>query len=313
MAPTGVVSVNDGPRITINDLVGNPKLVPTKIIELLANQFLSESLLRNAGPNVNGMVSYHESTPLYLEEGPEPVAEFAEIPVTAGAIGLPKIAVSQKLAHGIRVSKDRIDEQRLDLVQTEITQLVNTFIRNDDRALRHLLANSAIPEIPASAAWTDGAGSPRHDIAAAMERIGSASLSGDTDGDDTMGFVADTVVLPASITPVLMDNDKFLDVYKDSGLGAEDIRYTGKLPNQIMGMAALQSRSWPLDRVLVIERHTVGFYSDSRPLQSTAMYPEGGGPNGGPTESWRSDTSRKRVSAVDQPLAACWITGVQGG
>lgn len=312
MAPTGVVSVNDGPRITINDLVGNPKLVPTKIIELLSNQFLSESLLRDAGPNVNGLVSYNESTPLYLEEGPEPVAEFAEIPVTAGAIGLPKIAVSQKIARGIRVSKEMIDEGRLDLAQMQITQLVNTFIRNDDRALRHLLSNSAIPEIPASAAWTDGGGNPRHDIAAAMEKIGSASLSGDTDGDDTMGFVADTVVLPASITPVLMDNDKFIDVYKDT-LAAEDIRYTGKLPNQIMSMAALQSRSWPLDRVLVVERNTVGFYSDTRVLQSTNMYPEGGGPNGGPTESWRSDTSRKRVKGVDQPLAACWITGVQGG
>ncbi|WP_010541896.1 hypothetical protein [Dietzia alimentaria] len=311
MAPTEVVSVNDGPRITINDLVGSPKLVPTKIIQMLANQFLSESLLRDAGPNVNGMVSYNESTPLYLDEGPEPVAEFSEIPVTAGAIGLPKIAVSQKLARGIRVSKEMIDEGRLDLAQTQITQLVNTFIRNDDRALRYLLSHSAIPEIPASAAWTDGLGNPRHDIAAAMEKVGSASLSGDVEEDDTMGFVADTVVLPASITPVLMDNDKFIDVYKDS-LATEDLRYTGKLPNQIMGMNALQSRSWPLDRVLVVERRTVGFFSDTRALQSTAMYPEGGGPNGGPTESWRSDTSRKRVNGIDQPLAACWITGIKG-
>lgn len=312
MAPTGVVSVNDGPRITINDLVGNPKLVPTKIIELLANQFLSESLLRDAGPNVNGMVSYNESTPLYLEEGPEPVAEFAEIPVTAGAIGLPKIAVSQRIARGVRVSKDMIDEGRLDQAQLQITQLVNTFIRNDDRALRHLLSHSAIPEIPAAAAWTDGAGNPRHDIAAAMEKIGAASLSGEADEDDTMGFIADTVVLPSSITPVLMDNDKFNEVYKDS-LASEDIRYTGKLPKQIMGMDGLQSRSWPRDRVLVVERRTVGFYSDTRVLQSTNMYPEGNGPNGGPTESWRSDTSRKRVKGIDQPLAACWITGVQGG
>lgn len=312
MPTPGVVSVTDGPRITINDLVGNPKIVPTKIIELLANNFLSESLLRDAGPNVNGMVSYNESTPLYLDEGPEPVAEFAEIPVTAGALGLSKIAVSQKIARGVRVSKEMRDEGRLDLAQTQITQLVNTFIRNDDRALRHLLTNSAIPEIPAAAAWTDGAGNPRHDIATAMERVGSASLSGDADGDDTMGFIADTIVLPASITPVLMNNDKFIDVYKDS-LAAEDIRYTGKLASQIMGMTALQSRSWPLDRVLVIERRTVGFYSDTRALQSTAMYPEGGGPNGGPTESWRSDTSRKRVNGIDQPLAACWITGIQGG
>ena len=310
MAPTGVVSLNDGPRITINDLVGNPKLIPTKIIALLKNQFISEAILRDAGPNVNGMVSYNESTPLYLDEGPEPVAEFSEIPVTAGAIGIPKIAVSQRIARGVRISKEMIDEGRLDLAQIQITQLVNTFIRNDDRALRYLLSNSDIPEIPASVAWTEANSNPRHDIAAAQEAVGAASLSGAEDEDDVMGFGANAIALPSSITPVLLDNEKFLDVYKDSAPN-EDIRYTGKLPKDIMGLTGLQSRSWPQDRVLVVERKTVGFYSDTRRLQSTNTYPEGNGPNGGPTESWRSDTSQKRVKGIDQPLAACWITGVR--
>jgi hypothetical protein len=62
--------------------------------------------------------------------------------------------------------------------------------------------------------------------------------------------------------------------------------------------------------VLILERGTVGFYSDTRPLQFTAMYPEGNGPNGGPTESYRSDASHKRAIAVDQPKAAIWITGI---
>ena len=78
-----------------------------------------------------------------------------------------------------------------------------------------------------------------------------------------------------------------------------------------MQPAALRDGVQGASEMLVLERGTVGFYSDTRALQATELYPEGNGPNGGPTESWRSDATRKRVMGVDQPLAACWITGVR--
>ncbi len=43
------------------------------------------------------------------------------------------------------------------------------------------------------------------------------------------------------------------------------------------------------------------------------MYPLGGGGNGGPTETWRSDITRQSAIFIDQPLAACFIAGVNGG
>ena len=78
----------------------------------------------------------------------------------------------------------------------------------------------------------------------------------------------------------------------------------------VMGMLGLKARFWPNDRVLVCQRKTMGFYTDPRPLEVTPLYPEGNGPNGGPTESHRSDATMKRGMGIDQPLAACWITGV---
>ena len=72
----------------------------------------------------------------------------------------------------------------------------------------------------------------------------------------------------------------------------------------------IQSRTFPADKALILERGTVGFYSDTRPLQFTALYPEGNGPNGGPRETWRSDASHKRVMGLDQPKAAIWLTGL---
>lgn len=304
-----VLSVHDGPRTTVSDLIGNPMQIPARILNLLDNAFLSETILRNGGSNTNGLVGYSESTPLYLGEDVADVAEFAEIPVAAGERGTPRIAVSTVKALGVRISRLMRDRNKIDDVNTQITQLTNTMIRADERALRQLLLNPAIPTIAASAAWNTSGGKPRHDIANAMEVVGSASRTGAEDDDETFGFLADTIALPSSLTPVLQDNEEFLKVYTDS-LAPESIAYTGRLPKDILGLAALTSRSWPLNRVLVVERGTVGFYSDERSLESTGIYPEGNGPNGGATESWRADTSRARVMGTDQPLAACWITGV---
>ena len=114
-----------------------------------------------------------------------------------------------------------------------------------------------------------------------------------------------------SVEAILGRNDAFNSVYRNSPLVTEDISYTGKLPQKIVDLDALRTRSFDKTRVLVLERNTVGFYSDTRALEATGLYPEGNGPNGGPTESWRSDATRKRAMGVDQPLAACWITGIQ--
>jgi len=309
MPPIPALSVSDGPQVTVSALVGNPLLIPARILDLLNNRFISEALLRNAGANGNGLVSYSESTPLYLDDDVEFVAEFSEIPVGVGQIGIPRIAVAIKKGKGVRVSKEMRDENRLDDVNRQITQLTNTMIRAEERVLRQLLLNPAIPTIAASAAWDTAGSRPRRDIANAMEVVGSATPNA-TAADDNLGFLSDTIAMPSSLTPVLLDNDQFLAVYKDS-LAEQNIAYTGKLERDVLGLTALQSRSWPSDRVLVCERGTLGFYSDTRPLEVTPLYGEGGGPNGGPTETWRSDATRKRAIGIDQPKAACWITGVR--
>ncbi len=308
--PVPVLSVSDGSRTTVADLIGNPLMIPARILDLMSNTDVIDVLLRDAGRNTNGLVSFSESTPLYLGADVEEVAEFAEIPVAAGQLGLPRIAFALKRALGVRVSREMRDENNVDAVNLQITQLANTMHLARSRALRTALLNPAIPTIAASLAWTAVGSKPRRDIANAMEVVGSAQASTTAADDDNLGFLADTVVFPSSIAPVLLDNEEFLKVYKDS-LTPQSIGYTGKLERDVLGMLALTSRSWPKDRVLVLERNTVGFRSDTRPLEATGLYGEGGGPNGGPTETWRSDTSEKRVIGIDQPLAACWITGVQ--
>lgn len=303
-----VVSVHDGNRTTVSDLIGAPRMIPTRIIELLQNQFLEETILRDAGAN-SGLVSYSESDPLFLGSDVEDVAEFAEIPVAAGQRGESRIAVSTQRGLGIRISRAMREHDQIGEVNRQIKQLTNTMVRASSRALRQVLNSPAIPTIAASAAWDTAAGKPRHDIAAAMAMVSSAEPTGDPDAEDFYGFEADTICVPSSITPVLIDNDDFLKVFRGN-IAGESIAYTGKLPNDILGLAGLSARAWPKDRVLVVERGTVGFYSDSQALEATEVYPEGNGPNGGPTQSFRSDVTMARAMGIDQPLAACWITGI---
>lgn len=307
---TPVVSVNDGPSTTVSDLIGMPMMIAVRIIDSLAGTDPIPTLLRDAGPNANGLVSYESSTPLYLDSDVEEVAEFAEIPVAAGQRGTRRIAYATKRALGVRISREMRDENNTGEVNRQITQLVNTMQRARIRTLRALVQDPAVPTIAASVAWDQANSRPRRDFARAQEVIASATpFPTAAEDDDVFGFQADTTVLPAAVVPTLLDNEEFLKVYQGDA-ASRNIAFTGKLERDILGMAALTVRGWPTDRVLVVERGTVGFYSDTRPLEATGLYPEGGGPNGGPTESWRSDTSEKRAAGLDQPLAACWITGV---
>jgi hypothetical protein len=297
------LTLGGGPKITVDTLLKNPLLIPARILELLDGQFIDDILLRYEGDA--STVAFEEATATFLDGEVSELVEFEEIPVLGTQRGLPRLAVATKKGAGVRVSEDMRRENNVGAINRQITSLVNSLIRARFVAMRELLLNPAIPSIPASAAWDTASGRPRRDIAAAQEEIGSAG----TGNDDTFGYEADTVVMPGAITPVLMDNDDFLKVY-GGNLASENIAYTGKLPQDVMGMAALKARFWPADRVLVAQRKTVGFHTDPRPLEVTPLYPEGNGPNGGPTESHRSDATMKRAAGIDQPLAACWITGV---
>jgi hypothetical protein len=306
--PNTVASVSDGPAITVRQMVGNPLYLPVRVLDMLNNAFLTDVIFRDAGRNNAAVVAYEESTPLFLLGDPEDVPEFGVIPVSVGQRGVPRMAVGVKRALGVRVSREMIDENNVGQVNLQLLQLRNTMVRSEEKALRSLALAATIPSITASASWAT-TGTPRKDIANAMQTVAGAVPPGATT-EDVLGFIPDTIILPQTITAGLQGNTDWLSVYTAGQNAAEDVRYTGRLPGQVMGLTALQTYFWPSNKALVIQRGIVGFRSDTRPLEATPVYPEGNGPNGGPTESFRSDTSRKRVLGIDQPLAACWINGI---
>ncbi len=298
------LTLDGGRKTTVDDIRNNPLILPARILELLDGQFIDDVLLRYEGDA--STIAFEEGTSLFLDSEVQELIEFEEIPVAGMQRGLQRLAIATKKGLGVRVSEDMRRENNMAAINRQVTALVNTLIRARFVAMRQLVLNPAIPSIPASAAWDTSSGRPRRDFAAAQEVIASA---GDDTAGTTFGYEADTTVVPGSITPVLLDNEDFLKVYRGN-IAGESIAYTGKLPQDILGMLGLKARFWPSDRVLVCQRKTLGFYTDPRPLEVTPLYPEGNGPNGGPTESHRTDATMKRGEGIDNPLAACWITGV---
>ncbi len=306
---TSIVSVSDGSRFTVSDLIKQPLFIPTKLKELMENQFISEALFRNAGNNPAGVVGYREGDPTFLDDDVQDVAEFGEIPVSAGQLGLPRVAFAVKKALGIRVSKEMIDENNIDAVNKQMTGLRNTFIRANDRFAKVLLTSGLVPTLPVTAAWDEHDDAEvLIDIARGIDRVVDAAPDEATE-DEWFGFKPNTLVLPANMREHFMANKALREIY-NGDIAHESIAYTGVLPGKLVGLNVIESHTFPRDRALICERGTIGFYSDTRPLQFTALYPEGNGPNGGPRETWRSDASHKRAMGLDQPKAGIWLTGL---
>ncbi|MDV8022276.1 hypothetical protein [Rhodococcus sp. IEGM 1330] len=309
MAPRTVVSSSDGAAMTVADFMANPLFIPTKLKKLLANQFIAEALLRDGGANVSGVFAYREGDPSFLLDDIDDLAEFAEITVSTAARGIPKVVFSTKKGKGIRVTLDMKRKNQVDDVNKQITALKNSFIRTNDRSIKALF--ESIPSFPVSTAWDVVNSRPRRDIADGIYEIGKAAPTVDQGGSEDEGyeFQANTIVMNPALEPILLDNDDLLKVYRGN-IADQNIAYRGALGDRIGNLDIIRSRAWPMDKVLLLERKTIGFYGDARPLTITELYPEGNGPNGGPRETWRSDATQERGAALDQPQAGLWLTGV---
>ncbi len=304
---TPIVSQSDGPRITVAAMTKNPTIIPRRILSTLENQFIADSVLRRLPPTQSGAYVFEESTPLFAEGDAPVVAEFGEIPLISGRVGARKVAVTVKRALGLQISIEMKNRNDVDKVNTQITQIRNTFVRTWETAfLNSLLLHPDVHTMPAGAAWDDPAAAIREDLIESTNLIENSSVD-DSTTEDFFGFSPDTLVIGRNVRDALMLSDDFNKAYVDNKAD-ESVLYTGKLPGRFFNVDAfLVSREMDRlspDGALLLQRKVVGGIGDERPLRSTPMYED---PN---RETWRSNTVRQSAVVIDQPKAACLITNV---
>lgn len=309
--PTPATYSVSGSRITVNSMIRDPLLIRQRFLQMSDQQFIMDTLLRNAGSADAGVVQYFESTPLFTDDDAAVVGEAGEIPLTVGQDGVPKAAFTIKTARGIEISREMRDRNRMDLLNIRMTQVRNTIVRHWETRLFNALA-AGVPaanvlDLTGSTAvknWVTGsAPTIRTNILDAMALITEAKVAGQT--NSFLGFNPDTLVISTRARYAMMKDTAFGVIYTNSPLAERAPTYTGQLERDVLGLTVLASRFLTDKNAYLVESKTVGGFADERPLQVSPTYPDN------PREVWRSDVVRRTAIFLDQPLAIAQIKGIE--
>lgn len=304
---TPIVSSRDGTRVTVNDLINNPTVVPRRILELAENQFIADAVLRDAGANDSGIVEFYQSTPLFADIGSSIRTEFGEYQVTRTSDGIPSVAISVDRGLSILISDEMRRRNKIDRVNIQMMQVSNTMRRDWDSAFMGLfLANPSVQTFAVATSWATST-TVRNDILKGEKLINNAVTG--QQPQNFLNFQADTLIITETSKYDILTNTNFnsgQSVYQGN-LADENLQYTGKLPQKLLNLDVLVVKSGgplPDGNAIVLERGTVGFISDEEPLQATPLYREQ------KRRLYRCDVNRNSAMGLDQPLAACILTGV---
>ncbi|HEX4688639.1 MAG TPA: hypothetical protein VH228_17800, partial [Nocardioides sp.] len=202
-------------------------------------------------------------------------------------------------ALAILISDEMQRRMDVDPVNTQLMQVKNTLVQTWDVAFLAELNASVTQVVSSSTNWsteTTGA-NIRKDLVAGMKIIATAAAPGQ---NTSFGFSADTMVVsPATKFNIIKQSD-FNAPYVGN-IADENLQYTGKLPNQIMGLDVVVSRQHSDTRVTLMQRKTCGFIADELPLQVSGMYRDE------PRKTSRCDVQRASAIGIDQPLSIASI------
>jgi hypothetical protein len=301
---TGVRGFSDGPRITVNELLKDPLTVPALILDMTRNEFIIDSVLRNAGAATSGAVRYSESTPLYADDYPEIRPEFGEVPIVPTSIGIPRVVFAHERAMAIMVSDEMRRRQAIDPVTRQLTQVKNTMVYSWNTAFYSaVVANASIQTLSVSNTWASASATIRADIAQAMFLVENANIVSPSGVTQWFGFEADTLIINHGTKNTLLQSSTFAAPYVGD-IASENLQYTGTLPQQIMGLDVLVSRQVPAGNAIIMQRNRCGFYADEVPFIAGPLYRDE------PRKTWRSDTQRASAIGLDQPQAIVLLSGV---
>jgi hypothetical protein len=303
---TGSVPVHsyiDGPRLTVDMLLKDPGKIPALVFSMSDQMFLADALLRQAGPVGGGAIEYFSSTPFYSDSNAATRAEFAEVPVAQGSYGAPNVAYVSERALAILVSDEMRRRMNIDPVTVQLQQVRNTLVQSWDQTFVNLVTSNTSNVVAGSQWGAATTGSAiRADIVAAMKLIATAKAPGQ---NTSFGFKADTMVVGQGQQFNLVRQDDFNKPFVGN-IASENLQYTGKLPNKIMGLDVVVSRVLSDDQVLLMERKRCGFIADELPLQTSAMYRDE------PRKTFRCDVQRASAMGLDQPLSMAVINVTPG-
>jgi hypothetical protein len=302
--PTGARSYSDAPRVTVNELLKDPLVIPQLILDITRNEFVMDSVLRSGGAAPSGAVRYAESTPLYADDYPEIRPEFGEVPIVPTSVGIPRVVFSHERAMAIMVSDEMRRRQAIDPVTRQLVQVKNTMVYSWNTAFYSaVVSNASIQTLAVANAWASASATIRADIMQAVYLIENANIVSPSGVTQWLGFEADTLIINHGTKNTLLQSSTFAAPYIGD-IASENLLYTGTLPQQILNLDVMVSRQVPAGNAIIMQRQRAGFFADELPFMAGPLYRDE------PRKTWRSDTQRAAAIGLDQPLAIVLLSGV---
>jgi hypothetical protein len=304
---------SQGLQITINSYLKDPLLIPARMLNLAANQWIMESILRKAGTPAGGVVGYQESAPIFADSDPSILAEGAEIPLVTGSDGLPRAVWTTKLGAGIEITRETRTRNKTDVVERRMVQVTNTFVRAWELRMKAALDaavastgqvfNAYGTGTSGSNYWDDTTAPIRNQIIQASLLITEAMASTDPQqAQSPLGFIPDTLWMSVGNAARFIGNDQVNKLYLASPITGDAPLFKGTLPNEFMGLRIMRSRFLTDADIYMTQSKEVGGYADEYPYAITPMYEDK------PRDStWRSDATRRTAIFIDQPKAVLKI------
>jgi hypothetical protein len=294
------ISAQDGPLVTLNDWLKDPLRIPIYMIDIMKQGFLADAVLRNAGGVPAGVVRYNSTTPLYADSAVLDRAEFGEVPVARTSLGQPNVAFTVEKALAVVISDEDLRRSSIDKLQMRMQQVKNSIVRAwDDVFVQAVVTNGSVQSATAAAGWYISSTDIRADILAGMQLIEGAT---DSNGS-ILGYVADTLIVNRAAKYNIIRSTQFNAEYYGGDIADQNLRYTGLLPQKIMGLNVLESPRVPPNKAILLQSGASGFIADEVPLNATPLYRDE------PRKLSRSDIMRASAVAIDQPLSVCVISG----
>jgi hypothetical protein len=315
MAVQTVTHSYDGPRWTVNQLIKNPTFVPNTIAKKVNDTNIADQLLRTGPSASGGAVAFEQTLALYAGSEGEIVAEYAEYPMTDAPMRTQVTAGTTKRGLGFRFSEEMRTRNDVGRVADVMKMVEDTLIAGKDKAyITAVLGNTSVQSFAAaSAATVDGwyatdptASKIKYDVARAIFKITSQGVSG-AQYSEKLGYKADTMIVHPQVSSMFIQNPEVQGMFQPGPTPASQTTdFRGLYPLKFLTLDLFESWRCPIDTVIVCQRKAMGFISTEWPLKGTPLkFDES-------TDSYTSYFKYRDLVVIDNPLAVCKITNIDG-
>jgi hypothetical protein len=290
-----------GDVLTISRFLSSPTAVSRRLRTIAENRFIADVLL--SGRIEGSSILYETDESIYTADAPEIVAPGAQYPRTLAPTGTASVANPVKWGQEVPITDEEVGRFRGQAVERNLAKIVNYLVLTVDSTALAVISTAVTATLAASAAWNVATANPILDLLRAKATVRQTNK----------GYEPDTAACDDFAFAYIVGNMNVLaTMAREAGT---TVSMSGDLP-VLAGLRILPTPNLPAaGTVLVLDSNQLGslgyenipspeYQGPADGIQTlTRRDPEG-------NDSWLVRARRPVVPFVQEPGAACKITGI---